>query len=116
MNQVTCPEWIQTTLDDMKASDIQILSVSHLTSITDFMIICSGSSSTQIKAIANRVIDESKKNGCRPLGIEGLESNEWVLVDLDDVVVHVMHPEARKTYDLEKLWDFTEASRAGNED
>ncbi len=106
-----CPKWIHQTLEDMKAIDIQSFEVSQLTDVTDYMIVCSGTSSTQIKAIANKLIDASKENHLRPLGIEGLESAEWILVDLGDVVVHVMHPTARATYKLESLWKQTKANR-----
>ena len=106
-----CPKWITQSLEDMKAIDIQSFEVSQLTDVTDYMIVCSGTSSTQIKAIANKLVDVSKENHLRPLGIEGLESAEWILVDLGDVVVHVMHPNARATYDLESLWKQTKANR-----
>lgn len=95
---------ITKALDDMKAIDIQILDVRKLTSMTDTMIIASGGSDRQIRALANTVIDTARENGVRPLGTEGEQSGEWILVDLGDVVAHLMHPTSRAYYQLEKLW------------
>ncbi len=92
-------------LEGLKAIDITVIDVHEITSITDYMIICSGSSSQHIHSIADNVAMQAKKQGQQPLGIEGKNSNDWVLVDLGDVVVHVMLPETREFYDLEKLWD-----------
>jgi ribosome-associated protein len=68
------------------------------------MVICSGTSSRQTKSIADRLAMESKREGIKPLGVEGLETGDWILVDLGDVLVHIMLPEAREFYSLEKLW------------
>ncbi len=108
--------WTITTLEDIKALDITTLDVRHLTQITDTMIICSGSSSIHIKAIANRLIEAAKQHQNPPIGIEGFEQKEWILVDLNDTVVHIMLPQTRELYDLEKLWDFTKESRQHHED
>lgn len=104
---------ITKALDDMKAIDIQILDVRKLTSMTDTMIIASGGSDRQIRALANTVIDTARENGVRPLGTEGEQSGEWILVDLGDVVAHLMHPTSRAYYQLEKLWsgDFSDEGR-----
>ncbi len=115
MTEPKLPHWVKESLEDRKAQDIRVFPVSHLTTITDFMVVCSGTSNIQIKAIANRIIDAAKKSGERPLGVEGLDYGEWVLVDLGDIIVHIMHPKTRSTYDLEKLWDFTKAKRSQNE-
>ena len=116
MTASTLPHWVTETLEDIKAINVTPLDVSHLTQITDHMFVCNGTSSTHIKAIANRLIVEAKNQNHTPLGVEGLDLAEWVLVDLNDVVVHIMTPQARSLYDLEKLWAFTEASRDHHED
>ncbi len=94
---------IVTALDDMKAIDVQVLDVSEITSFTDTMIIASGRSDVQVKALANGVVAAVKEQGIRPIGVEGVPS-EWILVDLGDAVAHIMHPTARAYYQLEKLW------------
>lgn len=99
-------------LEDVKAKDIVTIDVRGKTSITDFMIIASGSSARQVKALAENVIDKAKEQGVRPVGSEGLDGGEWALIDLNDVVVHVMQVETREHYDLERLWQGAEQSRA----
>ena len=91
-------------LDDMKAQDIRTLDVRGKTSVTDVMVIASGTSARQVKAQADRVIEKAKERGVRPVGVEGEQEAEWILVDLGDVVVHVMQPAIRDFYHLEKLW------------
>lgn len=92
-------------LEDLKAKDVQVLNVRSLTSITDYMIIASGTSTRHVKALSDSVVEKAKQAGCRPLSVEGEREAEWVLVDLADAVVHVMLPETREFYQLEKLWD-----------
>ncbi len=94
-----------TAIEDLKGEDIRELDVKGKTSVTDIMIIASGTSSRHVNSIANNVAAEAKHAGVMPLGVEGEEQGEWVLVDLGDVVVHVMQPHIREFYDLEKLWD-----------
>ena len=91
-------------LDDLKAEDVVTLDVRGLTSVTDFMVVGTGNSNRHVKSLATNVSVELKKHGCKPLGIEGGQVADWMLVDAGDVVVHVMSPEARDFYDLERLW------------
>ncbi len=93
-----------SALEDLKAERIVELDVRDKTDVTDYIIVASGNSSRHVKAIANNVVIEAKKAGQTPLGVEGETDGEWMLVDLADVVVHVMQPQVRKFYDLEGLW------------
>ena len=93
-----------TALEDRKAGDIRVIDVRGKTSVTDIMIIATGTSDRQTRAIAHNVAEVAKQHGVRPLGTEGEQQGEWVLVDLGDVVVHVMLPRVRDFYNLEKLW------------
>ena len=101
---------VEETLDDMKAVDIVALNVDGITSITDYMIIASGTSDRHVQSIADNVIEKTKAVGRSVLGVEGHEHGEWVLVDLDDVVVHVMQPQMRDFYKLENLWSMDKSS------
>ncbi len=92
-------------IEEIKGNDIKCLDVSELTSVTDYMVIASGTSNRHVKSVADSVMDVCKKQGIRPLGMEGQAQSEWVLVDLGDVVVHVMLPATRAFYDLERLWE-----------
>ncbi len=96
---------IVETLDDLKAQNILALDVRGLTSISDYMVIASGTSDRHIRSIASKVVEELKKAGHQPLGVEGENEGEWVLVDFGDVIVHLMLPQAREFYKLESLWD-----------
>lgn len=91
-------------LEDIKAQDIRVLNVTGISSFTDLMVIASGNTTRQVKALANNVIEKVKAAGVTPIGVEGENAAEWVLIDLGDVVVHVMVPQIRDFYNLEKLW------------
>lgn len=91
-------------LEDRKGQKILALDVRKLTSIADFMVIVTGTSNRHVKALVDSVVEAATAAGSKPFGIEGLETNEWVLVDLGDVLVHVMQAEPRAFYDLERLW------------
>ena len=91
-------------LEDMKAANIKVLDVRSLTDITDTMVIASGTSDRHVRSVADRVIEKAREAGFRPFGIEGEHDGEWVLVDLPDVLVHIMLPRVREFYGLEKLW------------
>jgi ribosome-associated protein len=97
-------EIVIQTLDDMKAKDIVVMDVRKKTSITDIMVVASGTSDRHVKAIAETVAFKAKQAGETPLGAEGLQEGEWALVDLNGVVVHVMLPKVRDFYHLERLW------------
>ncbi|MDZ7852504.1 MAG: ribosome silencing factor [Halomonas sp.] len=91
-------------LEDIKAQDIAVLDVSRLTSVTDLMVVASGTSSRHVAALADNVVQAAKDQGIPPLGVEGENGADWVLVDLGNLVVHMMLPETRQLYDLERLW------------
>ena len=90
--------------DDIQAEDIIVLDLTLLTSFTDYFLICSGKSTTQVKAIAETMMRHGKSKGRKSLGLEGYAEGEWVLVDFGDVVAHVFYHEMREHYHLEKLW------------
>ncbi len=96
---------VTAALDDMKAVNVRVLDVRGLTDIADTMVIASGNSDRHVRSIAERVVEKAKAAGFRPLGTEGARDGEWVLVDLQDIVVHVMLPRVREFYGLERLWD-----------
>lgn len=102
-------------LEDMKAVDLVVLDVGHLTDVMEYLIVASGTSNRHVKSLAENVVVESKKAQMPPLGVEGQDAGEWVLVDLGGVVVHVMLPATRAFYDIERLWS-VQAEPAGSED
>jgi ribosome-associated protein len=109
------PALAQVVLDalaDMKAVNVKAMDVRGITDITDTMVVASGTSDRHVKSIADRVVQRCKEAGFRPYGIEGERDGEWVLLDLNDVVLHVMLPRVREFYALEKLWEGSAARRA----
>jgi ribosome-associated protein len=100
------------TLDDMKSLEVKFLDVRGLTDIADFMVIASGTSDRHVRSIAQRVVEKAKEAGFRPHGVEGQADGDWVLIDLNEMIVHVMLPRVREFYGLEKLWDMTVTKRA----
>jgi ribosome-associated protein len=98
-------EVITSALDDMKAVNVKVLDVRGLTDIADTMVVASGNSDRHVRSIADRVLERAKAAGFRSMGTEGQRDGEWVLVDLQDVIVHVMLPRVREHYGLEHLWD-----------
>lgn len=104
---------VLATLEQLKAIDIKVIDVSGMNPLTDRFIIASGTSSRHVKSMADRLVEQAKAGGTPPLGVEGTREGQWVLVDLNDVVVHLMQPQARAFYNLEKLWEATEEQRSG---
>jgi len=101
----TLKDVVLGALTELKAVDVQALDVRGLTDITDTMVVASGTSDRHVKSIADRVVQRCKEAGFRPFGVEGERDGEWVLLDLNDVVLHVMLPRVRQFYALEKLWE-----------
>lgn len=104
MQEIELKQLVMDALSDLKGNDILCLDVRAQTDIADYMVIVSGTSSRHVAALANNVLSEASSAGIQPRGVEGQESGEWILIDLVDVVVHVMAPQARAFYDLERLW------------
>ena len=97
-------EFVQTQLEDIKARDIVTLHVAEKASFTDYMVICSGNSSRHVRSIAENLNTAVKAKKMKPVGMEGTDVGEWALIDLGDVIVHVMTDDIRDLYQLEQLW------------
>jgi ribosome silencing factor RsfS/YbeB/iojap len=95
---------VLAALDDLKARDVREVDVRGKSSVTDLLVVASGTSSRHVKSIADEVVKKAKQAGLPPIGVEGQREAEWVLVDLGDIVVHVMLPRTREFYGLERLW------------
>ena len=104
LNREQLRELVVNAIEDVKGVDIRVFDVQDKSSVTDIMIIASGNTTRQVKALANNVIRKAKEIGLRPIGVEGEQQGEWVLVDLGELVVHIMIPAVRDFYNLEKLW------------
>ena len=94
-----------STLEDLKAIDIQQIDVAGHNPLTDLFVVASGNSTRHVKSMAEKLTMNAKAAGCQPLGVEGEKQAEWVLVDLNDIIVHLMLPQTRAFYNLEKLWE-----------
>jgi ribosome-associated protein len=105
-------EIVVGTLDEGKANNIKVLDVHGKTSITDYFVVASGTSQRHVKSLADQVVEKLKPYRIKPLGIEGEQGGEWVLVDLGDLVLHVMLPQIREFYQLEKLWEVDFVSKS----
>ena len=103
---------VTEALADMKALEVKVLDVRGLTDIADSMVIASGTSDRHVRSAAQRVVEKAKEAGFRPHGVEGQQDGDWVLIDLNEMIVHVMLPRVREFYGLEKLWDITASKRA----
>lgn len=106
-------ELAQQSLEDLKARDIKTIDVRDRSSVTDHLLIASGTSDRHVRSLSDNLIENAKRAGQPPLGVEGQDSGEWVLIDLNDVIVHVMQPRIREFYKLEDLWEV--GDRAGME-
>ena len=95
---------IESILNDNKAIEVESINLKNKTSIADFMIIASGNSSKHIQALSEILLDELKKKGINNCHLEGRHSNDWKLIDVKDIIIHIFHPEKRKFYDLERMW------------
>ena len=104
MSELQLLDLAAAALNELKARDVRVLDVRSLTSITDHMVVATGTSGRHVRSIAEKLIEGTKKAGKPPLGVEGQEGGEWVLVDMHDVVVHIMQRRAREFYKLEDLW------------
>ena len=98
---------VVSAIEDAKGNDVTVIDVAHLTQVTDFMVIVSGTSNRHIQTIAEAAIKQAREQGYEKLGVEGLGQSEWVVVDFIDVVLHVMSPPAREHYNIEGLWDLS---------
>lgn len=104
MNKENLKTLVIDAIEDIKGIEVRVYDLEGKSDVTDVMIIASGNTTRQVKAISDNIIDQSKKQGVMPLGVEGQTVAEWVLVDLGDVVAHIMTPSIRDFYNLEKLW------------
>jgi len=109
MNSEQLSTLVVDALEEVKAKDITVLDVRDMTEVTDYMVVASGTSNRHVKALIENVTEKAKAAGHRPIGVEGEDGGEWVLLDLQDALVHVMQPKVREFYNLEKLWSLGSA-------
>lgn len=110
MNSEELSGLVIEALQDLKGQDIVRLDVSEMTTVTDYMVVASGTSNRHVKALADAVAEKTRAVGHRPSGVEGEDGGEWILLDLGDTLVHVMLPRVREFYNLEKLWSLSPAA------
>ena len=110
MNSEELRDLAVSALEETKAKDVVTLDVRKMTTVTDYMVVASGTSNRHVRALADAVDEASRERGHRPNGVEGAGGGEWILLDLQDVIVHVMLPRVREFYNLEKLWSLTPAA------
>lgn len=116
MNSDELSELIVAALEDLKGLDIVKLDVRQMTTVTDYMVVASGTSNRHVSGLIDNVSEKAKAAGRRPIGIEGEEGGEWILLDLQDALVHVMLPKVREFYNLEKLWSIRPSKDAAATD
>ncbi|MCH9694394.1 MAG: ribosome silencing factor [Gammaproteobacteria bacterium] len=116
MNSDKLAELVVDALEDIKGLDIVKLDVRDMTTVTDWMIVASGTSNRHVQALIDNVTEKAKAAGHRPSGVEGEDGGEWVLLDLQDALVHVMLPKVREFYNLEKLWSIRPSGDAAATD
>lgn len=104
MQSAILKQVVDNALEDVKAQQVTWMDVTGQSDFTDYMVVASGTSNRHVKAVVDRVIEHAGDQGVTPIGVEGVEDGEWILIDLVDIVVHVMLPKAREFYDLERLW------------
>lgn len=105
---------VVSALEDIKGRDIEVINTTKLTPLFDRVVIASGDSNRQVKALARNVQEKVREAGAEIISVEGEDNGEWVLVDIGDIVVHVMQPTIRQYYNLEELWEATPAGRGGD--
>lgn len=116
MNSEELADLVVDALEDVKAQNIVKLNVSNMTTVTDYMVVASGTSNRHVKALVDNVAEKAREAGRKPIGVEGEDGGEWVLLDLEDALVHVMLPKVREFYNLEKLWSLDPAANAAATD
>lgn len=105
---------VLSTLEEFKAVDVKSVDVTGLSPLTDHFVVASGNSTRHVKSMADKLVQAAKAEGVQPLGVEGEREAQWILVDLNDIIVHLMLPQARAFYNIEKLWEASSEQRAGS--
>ena len=103
---------VLSTLEELKAVDVKSVDVTGLSPLTDHFVVASGNSTRHVKSMADKLVQAAKAKGLQPLGVEGEQEAQWILVDLNDIIVHLMLPQARAFYNIEKLWEVSSEQRA----